>query len=457
MMDALRQLQEALGPERVLTGAAVSEKHHADSSGEAPCPPLALVRPSSTEEVSRIMQICHEAGQKVALQGGLTGLCGGATPQQDEIALSLERLSGVEEVDRDSMTMTVRAGTPLQTAQEAAATAGLLLPLDLGARGTCTIGGNIATNAGGNEVIRYGMTRNLTLGLEVVLADGAVIAALNKMLKNNAGYDLKHLFIGSEGTLGIVTRATLRLFPRQEGRCAALVALGDFADAVDFLRLMKREFGGSLNAFEALWDGYCNYIVDHAANIRNPFDERHPLYALTETRGGEAEHARFEKILAEALEAGRIRDAVVCKSERERRAIWALREGVAEIPQLVQHNANFDVSLPLNKMDAFLRRLEEEVEAVLPGTPMLAFGHLGDGNLHLIFPLQRQADKKTVYDLVYQQVGVNHGSISAEHGIGMQKRAYLRESRSPEEIALMRLLKQTLDPKGILNPGRVIG
>ena len=456
MNDAIKQLIQELGPDVILTGADISGKYHADSSGETAHPPVAVARPGSTSQVSDILRICSAASQKVVVQGGLTGLCGGATPQEREVALSLERLNGIEELDRASMTMTVLAGTPLQAIQDAADEAGFMFPLDLGARGSCNIGGNISTNAGGNEVIRFGMTRNLVLGLEVVLADGAVISSLNKMLKNNAGYDLKHLFIGAEGTLGVVTRAVLRLFAKPEGRTTALVALESFDDVVRFLHFMSREFSGSLTSFEVMWDSYYDYIIEHVPTVSSPFDEHYPIYALTET-SSRSGHGDLEDSLAGELEGERILDAVICKSEREREAVWAIRDGVAEAMAVIQDNANFDVSVPINVMAEFLAQLEKEVKAPLPDTELLVFGHIGDGNLHLVFTVDRKEDRKTVYDAVYKQVGAYNGSISAEHGIGMMKRTYLHQSRSKEELALMKLLKQAMDPNNILNPGRVLG
>ena len=455
MNNTIKQLIGKLGPDVILTGADISAKYHADSSGETAHPPVAVARPASTAQVSDILRICSAANQKVVVQGGLTGLCGGATPQEKEVALSLERLSGIEELDQASMTMTVLAGTPLQTIQDAADAAGFLFPLDLGARGSCNIGGNISTNAGGNEVIRFGMTRNLILGLEVVLADGTVISSLNKMLKNNAGYDLKHLFIGTEGTLGVVTRAVLRLFAKPEGRSTALVALESFEDVVRFLHFMSREFSGSLSSFEVMWDSYYDYIIEHVPTVNSPFDERYPIYVLTEI-SDKSGQAVLENALAGELEEDRILDAVICKSEREREAIWAIRDGVGEAMAVIMDNANFDVSVPINAMAEFLNQLESEIKALLPDTALLVFGHIGDSNLHLVFTVDRKEDKKTIYDVVYRQVGAYNGSISAEHGIGMMKRSYLHQSRSREELALMKLLKQAMDPNNILNPGRVL-
>ena len=456
MNNTIEQLMRDLGPDIILTGTDISEKYHADSSGGTAHAPIAVARPASTGQVSDILRICSSNNQKIVVQGGLTGLCGGATPREEEIALSLERLKGIEELDRESMTMTVLAGTPLQAIQDAADQAGFLFPLDLGARGSCNIGGNISTNAGGNEVIRFGMTRNLILGLEAVLADGTVITSLNKMLKNNAGYDLKHLFIGTEGTLGIVTRAVLRLFVKPVNRGTALVALASFDDVIRFLHFMSREFSGSLSSFEVMWNNYYDYIMEQVPSVSSPFDERYPIYVLAEINDKSGQTG-LENALAGELETGRILDAVICKSERERQAIWAIRDGVGDALAVIQDNANFDVSVPINRMADFLAQLETEIKTLLPDTTILVFGHIGDGNLHLIFTVNRKEDKKTIYDVVYKHVNGYNGSVSAEHGIGMMKRAYLHLSRSDEEIALMKLLKQAVDPKNILNPGRVLG
>ena len=274
MQNIVTNLRQRLPEGAVLTGAEIGERYNVDFSHENAIAPLAVLRPSSTAEVALILAECDRARQRVVVQGGLTGLAGGATPQDGEIAISLERLSGIEEIDHAAQTMTVRAGTALQTVQQAAADAGFLFPLDLGARGSCTIGGNIATNAGGNQVIRFGMMRNLVLGLEAVLADGTVVSSLNKMLKNNAGYDLKQLFIGSEGTLGVVTRAVLRLWPKLPNKVTALCALPGFDEAVTLLHTLQAQLGSSLSAFEAMWPSYFHYVLDRL-NLPTPFGVQH--------------------------------------------------------------------------------------------------------------------------------------------------------------------------------------
>ncbi|MDY6984219.1 MAG: FAD-binding oxidoreductase [Pseudomonadota bacterium] len=457
MQALIASLQEACSSP-LLTGTDITEKHQHDWSAETPGIPVAVVRPASTDEVAAVMRVCAAAGQPVVVQGGLSGLCGGGNPRANEVALSLERLQGIEEIDAASMTMTVKAGTPLQAIQQAADAAGFVFPLDLGARGSCNIGGNISTNAGGNQVLRFGMTRNLVLGLEAVLADGTVISSMNKMLKNNAAYDLKHLFIGTEGTLGIVTRAVLRLFPKSASRCSALVAVNDFPAVIALLQRLSRDCGAGLSAFEVMWASYYDFIIDNCKGITSPFDARHPIYVLTELEGSDAakDQALFESTLGDAMEQGLIVDAAIASSQREREGFWKIRDGVGEIGAFIKNTANFDVSVPISSMQAFLDAVDTELKAALPECKMLVFGHIADSNLHFMCYTGRKEDVKTIYGVVYRTVGQYEGSVSAEHGIGVQKLSYLQYSRSPEEIALMRTLKQALDPNGILNPGRVI-
>jgi FAD/FMN-containing dehydrogenase len=456
--DVVSQLRAQLPSDAVLSGGDIGARYHVDFSGENAFAPLAVVRPATTEQVAIALRTCHAARQRVVVQGGLTGLAGGATPQPGEIALSLERLSGIDELDRTAQTLTARAGTPLQAVQQAAADAGFAFPLDLGARGSCTIGGNIATNAGGNQVLRFGMMRSLVLGLETVLADGTVVSSMNKMLKNNAGYDLKQLFIGTEGTLGVVTRAVLRLYPRMPSKVTALCALPGFASTVALLHTLQAELGGSLSAFEAMWSSYFEYVIAHARGVQSPFDSEHALYALVETEGVDevADRARLEAALQRALERGIVADAALAHSGRETQNFWQIRDSIGEVTPSLQPMLAFDVSLNIDAMPPFLERVDAEFDRFDRPVTNLVFGHLGDNNLHLAVTTHRKEDHGRLADIVYAAVGAHGGSVSAEHGIGTLRRGYLHYSRNAAELDLMRRLKVALDPHGILNPLRVL-
>ena len=454
----VHRLRTRLADGAVLSGAEIGERYSVDYTGENPHRPVAVVKPRSTDEVAEVLRTCSEFAQPVVVQGGLTGLAGGATPRKGEIAMSLERLNGIEELDPVSMTITARAGTPLQAVQDAAAEAGLLLPLDFGARGSCHIGGAIATNAGGNQVIRFGMARNLVLGLEAVLADGTVIGSMNKMLKNNAGYDLKQLFVGTEGTLGVITRVVLRLVPRLSSRCTALCTAESFDHAVDLLRTVQSGLAGSISAYEVMWASYYDKVLEIVEALRSPFGDSHPFYVLVETEGVDqgSDAERFESVLAGALESGTITDAAIARSEGERQTFWAIRDGVGEITPALSPYVPLDVSMDIVAMPRFLEAFDRALAAELPNSLNLVFGHLGDNNLHLFVTTDHEAQNDRVVELAYGLVGECGGSISAEHGVGTLKRDFLHHSRTPREIDLMGRLKQALDPRGILNPGRVI-
>ena len=435
----------------------VLEKHACDWSNVNRQQPLAVLRPRSVAEVSAALRACYGAGIAVVPQGGLTGLTGGATPQAGQVVLSLERLKGIEEIDRDSATMTVLAGTPLEMAQKAAEEAGLYLALDIGSRGSCQIGGNIATNAGGNHVIRYGMARAQVLGLETVLADGTILSALTKVMKNNAGYDLNQLFIGSEGTLGIVTRAVLRLHAKPRSKSTALIAAPGYDAAVRILRRLQAELG-EVSGFEAMWPDFYRYVTSDPATGAKPLPDAHPFYALTEFQGNEPERdgARLEDCLTTAIETGDALDAVIAQSEREARSFWKIREGepLDRLPYLI----NFDVSAPTAQLGALGGRLKAALIARWPEGLFFVYGHIGDGNIHLSAWAGGTMEQVTheMDEIVYGEVRRIGGSISAEHGIGTLKRNYLGHSRSPAEIEVMRRIKAALDPKGILNPGKVV-
>jgi FAD/FMN-containing dehydrogenase len=455
--ELLTRIGRSLPGDAVVVGADVGDGYSVDWSAEHACRPAAVVKPGSTAEVAHVLGLCHEARQPVVVQGGLTGLAGAATPRSGELALSLERLSGIEELDDDSMTMTVFAGTPLQTIQDAAQEVGLMFPLDMGSRGSCSIGGNIATNAGGNQVIRYGTARSLVSGLEAVLANGIIVTSMNKMLKNNAGYDLKQLFIGTEGTLGVVTRAVLRLFPQTRNAAAALLAISDFDDVIALLKYLQGHFAGAVSSFEVMWAGYFRRAVAVVRGGRSPFDEEADFFVLLEVEQSDADRETefFETVLFSAMESGLVKDAVIAQSEREVQGFWEIRDAIAELLDQLAPLANFDIGLPISRIPQFLDDVENELTETFGELELLVFGHVGDGNIHIVASTGREEDPARINEIIYRAIGSHHGAVSAEHGIGVLKLDYLKYSRSIREIELMKTLKAALDPYGILNRGRV--
>ena len=453
-MEVLKPKLEALvGAANVKFGAEAMEL--ANSPWTRLGEPAAVVRPGSTKEVAGVMKIAHRADISVTAWGGRTGLVDGARAD-GAIALSLDRMRAVEEIDEAAATMTVQAGCVLEEACNAADAKGLFLPLDLGSRGSCTIGGNISTNAGGNRVLRFGMMRDMVLGLEAVLADGTIVSSLNHLIKNNAGYDLKHLFIGSEGTLGVVTRAVLRLRPKPASQCTAMLAVDRFEALAPLLRLLEAQLSGSLSAFEVLWPEFYDLVTTEPALGRPVLPPGSPFYVLTEAMGADpdGDQERFERALGSALEAELISDAAIAKTGAERGKMWALRDDVGQTRRNAPNNV-FDISLAIAEMKPFLAELETALKARWTNPTLVTFGHLGDGNLHLIIGVGDAGAHHAVDQLVYDKLRAYGGSVSAEHGIGLMKREFLSHTRSPEEVALMRTLKTALDPKNILNPGKI--
>ena len=459
-MDLLNALRDIVGDGGVLTGEDLTTRA-ADWLGLSTCQAKAVIRPRSTAELSAVMQRCHAVRQPVIGTGGLTGLVHGTDAQGHEIQISFERMRSVISVDPVGRTMLVEAGTPLQVVHEAAAAHGLIYPVDLGSRGSCTIGGNISTNAGGNTVVRYGMTRDNVLGLEAVLADGTVISSLNTLLKNNAAYDLKQLFIGTEGTLGLVTRAVLKLYPQPLSEGTALVALDSFDAVMAFFAHCGRRLGGLLSSFEVMWQSHYELIAVNSGRHNPPLPGGHGYYAIVEATGTDAERdeALFAEVLGEALEQGHASDVVIAASKAQRAAIWGVREDIEGLFGALTPSCTFDVSMPIAAMDDYVLKLTAAAHAEWGAdTRVVVFGHLGDGNLHILVaprPWSAEAPHK-VETLVYEPLRALGGSISAEHGIGLEKRAWLNVSRTPEEIALMHTLKAALDPLGLLNPGKVL-
>jgi FAD/FMN-containing dehydrogenase len=450
-------LRAALEPAAIIAGAELEDRRAGAWGGSEPLEADLLVRPADTAGVSKTLEICNRLSRSVVVHGGLTGVVDGARAQAGDVVLSLERMNRIEEIDEIGRTMTVQAGTPLEQVQTEASNHALMFPLDMGARGTATIGGNAATNAGGNRVIRYGMTRALVLGLEAVLADGTVLSSMNHMLKNNAGYDLKQLFIGTEGTLGVVTRLVLRRVGEPGRQDTAVVAMKDFEQVTGFLGFAERALGGTLSAFEVLWRDFYE-LVAGAPGAGRPLSNDYPYYVLVEALGGDRlrDAERFETVLNEASDNGLIEEAVIAKSQAERDAIWALRDDVERLLAF-EPVFLFDVSLPVRDVEAYVATVREQLTEAWPDQRLFVFGHLGDGNIHLAVsagPENGEA-RAQVERIVYGPLRDIGGSVSAEHGIGLEKKAYLSWCRSDAEIAIMKALKNTLDPKGILNPGKI--
>ncbi|WP_291842077.1 FAD-binding oxidoreductase [Maricaulis sp.] len=460
----LAQLKQVLGPKGWSQDAHELAPHVADWRGRYQGATPILLKPASTEEVSACVRLCYEAGVAITPQGGNTSLCGAATPM-GEVLLTLKRMTAIREIDVDNDSMTVEAGCVLENLQNLAADNGRLFPLSLGSQGSAMIGGLISTNAGGVHVLRYGMTRELVLGLEAVLPDGTIWSGLTGLRKDNTGYDLKQLLIGAEGTLGVITAATLKLFPRPARMEVAFCGLASADDAVKFLGLAKQVSGGAVTAFELMPRMALEMVLEHVPGTRDPLTGEHAWYVVCELSFGRADGARetLEDALGQGFEAGLIADAAIAENDSQIHDFWRLRETIAEAERAHGKAVKHDIAIPVSKMPAFMRQATEAVETAFPGALVVAFGHVGDGNVHFnVAAREPGADDDFITQaaplsrLVYDLVDTFGGSISAEHGIGILKRAELA-SRKPVDVAVMRSIKQALDPRGIMNPRVLLG
>lgn len=466
-MPLLAELQDIVGVEHVLRGDDATP-YLTDWRGRYSGKALAVVRPANVEEVAAVVRVCQQFNTPIVPQGGNTGLCGGATPSNkgDAVVVLTTRLNRILDIDTDNDTITVEAGCILQAVQEAADNSGRLFPLSLAAEGSCTIGGNLATNAGGTQVLRYGNMRELALGLQVVTADGEVWNGLRGLRKDNTGYDLRDIFIGSEGTLGIITAATLKLYPKPVAKTTALLALSSVEDAVKVLSRARYGFGAALTGFELI-SSYCLGIVQQVfPQIHQPFSpDRAPWYALLEVSDSEsAEHARvrFEHVIGVAFEAGELVDAVIAETHQQSQNLWHIRESIPLAEAQTGKGIKHDIAIPVSRMAAFVETTNNLLQTHFPGVRHIIFGHLGDGNLHYNVGAAEGKEEgflalqKDVYKVVFDSVHAFGGSISAEHGIGQLKKDLLLDYKDEVELSLMRKIKRALDPHALLNPGKVI-
>lgn len=456
----INDLVKILDSDRVLTEAALKDRYVHIWKMHIPLNARVVVLPKTTEEVSQIMRICFEANQAVIVHGGLTNLVGSTETQGNEVVIAMEKMTGIEEVDVESRTMTVQAGVILENIQNAAKENDLLFPLNFGAKGTAQIGGIISTNAGGLRVFRFGMTRNLVLGLEAVLPDGTIISSLKKIIKDNSAYDLKQLFIGSEGTLGIITRAVVKLVETPKSRNSAFVGFNDYKKVIAFLKYMDGGLAGTLSGFELIWKRTYGIMTTPPALPNPPLPQDYNYYVLLESLGSHPENDknRLQELLEEALEKDFILDAVMADTASDLEWFWKIREDVKVLDAQSKSSQHFDISLPIPQIGEMIQQIEKQLYEIPAVGLVCVFGHVADGNIHLIVGKDTASQEiiNQVNDVVYGPLKALGGSVSAEHGIGLHKKAYLSMCRTTQEIELMKTLKRTLDTKGILNPGKVI-
>ncbi len=452
-------LQNKLGTDKVLTEEAVNERYHHIWKMNEPLQALAVVLPRSSQDVSEVLKICNKHGQPVVVHGGLTNLVGSTEANENEVVIAMEKLNDIEELDTQSRTMTVQAGVILENIHQAAQEKEMLFPLNFGAKGSAQIGGIISTNAGGLRVFRYGMTRNQVLGLEVVLADGTIVSSMKKIIKDNSAYDVKQLFIGSEGTLGVITRAVIKLVELPKSRNSAFVGFDNYSKVIAFLKFMDKGLAGTLSGFELIWSGAYQQMTS-PENIQAPLPYQYKYYVLLESLGSDVTRDQevMQNLLEKALEKELILDAVMAYSQSDLEWFWRIREDVSVIKTACEVDQHFDISLPIPLIGAYVDQIVPLVEQLDDVTEVYTFGHVAEGNIHFIIDKEDTSPELTqqINDLIYKPLQDIGGSVSAEHGIGVHKKAYLHLCRTTAEIDLMRQIKRTLDPNEILNRGKVL-
>lgn len=466
--EIIEELEEIVGSSGIITSEQDLKPYLIDQKKAYEGRAIAVIRPSSTEEVSKVVKICSQKQISIVPQGGNTGLCGGATPDDSgrTIVLSLSKMNKIRDIDPLNHTITVDAGVILAEIQNAADESDRLFPLSLGAEGSCQIGGNLSTNAGGTGVLRYGTTRELVLGLEFVLPDGCIWDGMTALRKDNTGYDLKHLFMGAEGTLGIITGAVLKLFPKPKDIQTALVAIRNTEAAIDLLAKARQQSDDRLTAFEWMARQGLDFVFKNIPDTRDPFQENYREYILIELTSGYTDSGlrdTLETILGNAIEAGLVLDAVLAESRGQAQDFWRLRETIPEGQMIEGATIKHDISVPVSSVPKFLKNAEAAINQLVPGIRICAFGHLGDGNIHYNLTTPETLSRRGFFDkleninrTIHDEAVALGGSISAEHGIGMSKRLELVHYKSANALDIMRGIKQALDPQGIMNPGKVL-
>ena len=443
----------------ILKGEDLKSRFYHIWKTDIPLESICLLLPKNTNQVSSIIKICNNYNQEVIIHGGLTNLVGATKSTDNQVVISLEKMKNIIEIDEKGKTVTCESGVIIEDIINAVKDKDLLLPLNFGARGSAQIGGAVSTNAGGLRVFKYGMTRNLVMGLEVVLPDGTIISSLKKLMKDNSGYDLKQFFIGSEGTLGIVTKVVLRLYQHPKTRYTALAVTNDYKKVLDLLKFMEDKISKNLTAFELLWNDTYKQMISDKTIYNKYLPDNYKYYVLIEFMGGDFEndYDTFEKAIMNAVDHQLVEDAVVGKDEKEQLNIWGIREDVAVLAEEKKFDQQFDISIPVAQIGEVIDKTILELKNCQGVETIFPFGHVADGNIHFIIGKDSDNDelKSKINEIIYTNTELVHGSISAEHGIGLDKKKYLIKSRSKDEIELMKLIKKAIDPKNILNPGRV--
>lgn len=455
-LNTIKALQEIIPAARVWSGEQLKSRYSHIWKMDEPLAAVCLVLPETTEEISNILKWCYSNDTPIVVHGGLTNLVGGTETTGHEIVLSLERMNSIEEIDEQGRTATVQSGVILEHIHEAVESKHLLFPLNFGARGSAQIGGIISSNAGGLRVLKYGMTRQLVLGLEAVMADGTIINAMKKIIKDNSGYDLKQLFIGSEGTLGIVTKAVLKLQEQPSSRNAAYLAVDNYSDVVGLLKFFDQGLAGKLSGFELIWNNSYQQMTSTSDAVRPPLPFDYNYYILIESLGSQAQadQEEFQSLLEQTIVKEMCLDAVMAQSPSDVEWFFRIREDVNNLTDTMTYDQHFDISLPVALIGRYIEDCYKKLDKVDGIEQVYAFGHVADGNIHFMIGKENQTDllRLQINDIIYSGLQPIGGSVSAEHGIGLHKKDYLKISRTPEEIALMKTMKNVLDPKGILNP-----